>query len=814
MTLTLKSPHVQLIIDPKSAAWSLYSPKPDGPSLDGVSQYVRYRRGRKKYRLLTKWPQPKIRQEKVESPRHGSMQQASLEIGPDIHGLQYTLTYAVPVQHPVMLWKISISHQGTKPVNIQHIEMLSAGFFKKKRHLPQAGPVLLNFSVAPSGRGAVRPHPDPGELGFFSNGWQSWSHTGAFGPKDRYRNSLLDLIAAQMWYNPGTPRPTKAGHFASDMFGVLGDRLHRAGILAGFLSQKQHFGSLMARVDDPYYPALRLWANGDEARLDPGAEIHTDWACIQFIDIDDPDPLGPYLEAVARENSLTPHSPLPVGEGKGVRAGWCSWYQFFNDINEDKIRANLRAAAETQNEIPLNLIQIDDGFEAKPGDWLEKQAGFPEGVGPLANEIKAAGYTPGLWLGPFILHSGSKLARKHRNWLLRNKWGLTVNAGFVWNNFTRALDLTHPEALAYAKDVIHMAVHEWGYPYLKLDFLYAAALKGLYHDRTKTRAQVLRMGLETLRQAAGPEVELLGCGVPLGSGLGIFDAMRIGADVAQRWLPEWNGRDFFFPNEPNMPSTRNALQNTLTRAFMHRRWWVNDPDCLLIRPDSQLTLAEVQSLATAIALSGGAMLLSDDLPNVPPERLRIAQQLLPLIGKTPRVLDWFDEPMPRLVRLDLENETGPWHLLAVFNWDNKAQDVVIPLERLQLNPEIDYLYRSFWDGHSDSVQGGALNLMAIPPHGVRLLTLRSATPGKPQYLGSDLHISQGLEVTQWSANTREGIRFSLERPGQTQGQIELYLPEPPQKATCNQNEITWQTPANDLYTFDIRFERQAELRIE
>lgn len=809
MTITLQSPHLQLIIDPETASWSLYSPKQDGPALDGVSQYVRYRRGRKKFRLLTKWPQPKVRQENLENSLHGPIKQASLEIGPDLNGLAYTLTYALPEQSPLMLWKITIDHQGSKPVTIKHIEMLSAGFFKQKRRLPQAGPILVNFSMPPSGRGTIRPHPDPGELAFFSNGWQSWSHTGAYSPRDRSRDTQLGFLAAQMWYNPDTPRPTKPGHFASDMFGVLGDREHRRGVLAGFLSQKQHFGSLLARIDDPFYPALRLWANGDNARLDPGAQISTDWACIQFVDIDDPDPLGPYLDAVARENTLTPRAPLPTGEGRGVRAGWCSWYHFYTDISEKKIRDNLQAAAE----IPLDLFQIDDGFQAKVGDWFENDPGFPQGVGPLGRDIDAAGFTPGLWLAPFILHSKSNIARNHRGWLLRNNLRLTLNAGFVWNTFTRALDLTHPEALQYACDVVHTAAHEWGYAYLKLDFLYAAALKGRYKDRTKTRAQVLRMGLEALRKAAGPDVEMLGCGVPLGSGLGIFDAMRIGADVAPRWQPEWNGRDFFFPREPNMPSTRNALQNTLSRAPMHKRWWVNDPDCLLIRPDSHLTLAEVHSLATAIALGGGAMLLSDDLPKVPAERLRIAQQLLPLIGKAPRVLDWFDEPMPRLVRLDLENETGAWHLLAIFNWDDKPQDVKIPLEKFLLDPTKTYFWRSFWDGKTDFVGRDRLDLVGIPPHGVSLLSLRPASPGQAQYLGSDLHISQGLEAVQWSASPREGVRLILERPGKAEGEIDLYLPEPPQKATLNQKEIPWQSSAEGIYTLAVNLQDQVEVHI-
>ena len=67
--------------------------------------------------------------------------------------------------------------------------------------------------------------------------------------------------------------------------------------------------------------------------------------------------------------------------------------------------------------------------------------------------------------------------------MLRKKNGKPVNAGFVWNALDTALDLTVPEALAYACSVVRTASAEWGYPYLKLDFLYAAALKGSYKIR-------------------------------------------------------------------------------------------------------------------------------------------------------------------------------------------------------------------------------------------------------------------------------------------------------------------------------------------
>ena len=46
---------------------------------------------------------------------------------------------------------------------------------------------------------------------------------------------------------------------------------------------------------------------------------------------------------------------------------------------------------------------------------------------------------------------------------------------------------------------------------------------------------------------------------------------------------------------------------------MHRRYWLNDPDCLMARSrETRLAPAEVGSLAAAIAVTGGMVLFSDD----------------------------------------------------------------------------------------------------------------------------------------------------------------------------------------------------------
>jgi alpha-galactosidase len=260
-----------------------------------------------------------------------------------------------------------------------------------------------------------------------------------------------------------------------------------------------------------------------------------------------------------------------------------------------------------------------------------------------------------------------------------------------------------------------------------------------------------------------------------------------------------------------MPSTRNAIQNILTRSTLNQRWWINDPDCLMVRPDSELSLFEVQSLATVIALSGGHLLLSDDLTRLPVERLRIAKKLVPLIGQRPRVVDWFDKASPCLVRLDLKNSTGVWHLLAVFNWSDHKRDFRVSLEDFALQAEI-FFVREFWSGDITTIADGLLKLHNIPAHGVRLLALRPDQNREPCYLGGDLHISQGLEVGHWSC-TDQNVHLKLTRPGKTEGQIDLHLPHVPSQITVNQEKTDWQVLGEDIIRVKLAFNQIANVTI-
>jgi alpha-galactosidase len=364
---------------------------------------------------------------------------------------------------------------------------------------------------------------------------------------------------------------------------------------------------------------------------------------------------------------------------------------------------------------------------------------------------------------------------EHKDWILFRRLGRPVNAGYGWNVLTTGLDMTVPGALDFVREVMRTAVEEWGFKYLKLDFYYAAGLKGNYHDPTKTRAQVLRLGMEAIREVVGPHVTLLGCGAPLGSMIGIVDMMRIGPDVSGYWAPNFRGIGRLFKHEPSMPSARNSFHNILTRANLNRAWWTNDPDCLLVRPDSNLALPEVQSLATAIGLTGGALLISDDLTRLPAERRAIAEALIPILNEQVRIPDLFDHELPSRLRLDPVTSAGAWHVLAAFNWLDEPADLELLPQAYQLE-EGDYVYREFWGGKTGIwKEGEPLRFNSVPAHGCALIALRRLQGAQPLYAGSDLHISQGIEVDEWRVEV-ESLEIKMRLPRTAKGNVYLYLP--------------------------------------
>jgi len=773
-TLTINDTEGWFSIEPKDAKF---------PRLTHAYLGVRYRIGGSLVNpRLTQWQEAPGSRQVTELGAHGKAELIQYGVS-TADGLLLTLEFGIVLEKPLVVWKIDVQNESGQAIHLERIDLL-----KVKENA--GGKVIYPEAEKPS------------DLGFYSNGWQSWSPTSWYPADGRMAVSRLGALQNAMILNPGTPQPKKRGQFSSNMFAVIGDRKARTGFVAGFLSQKQQFGSIFMNFKQPGW--LAMWANCDDVRLDAGKMMSSDWAVFNPVLLDHREPLEMYLEAVAIENEVKVPAESPVG--------WCSWYHFYTHLSEKDVNANLQTILDQQETLPIQLVQIDDGFESQIGDWFSFKPEFPNGVKPLAEEISREGLLPGLWLAPFIVHPKSKLAKEHPEWLLRKADGKPANAGFVWNALDYGLDLTVPEALEYACSVVRTAARDWGYPYLKLDFLYAAALKGRYADPTVSRAQVLRRGMQAIRDAVGEEVTILGCGAPLGSMLGLIDANRIGADVSGDWRPNFGGIRFLFKNELAMPSARNSIRNILTRASLHQHWWINDPDCLLIRPNTRLTLNEVRSLASVIALTGGSLLVSDDLPKLPAERLRIAEVLLPVIGERARVLDWFDAEMPELLRLDRVDALGERHLLAKFNWSDAPITFDLTPELFKLAPG-KYWAREFWSGKIALVSAETPMQMTLAAHGCAVFTLQMANGEEPVYIGSDLHISQGIEIVEWHFSA-EVLTATIRLPRKADGKIIVKLPKLPRTCRVNGLLVDVKELGDTLWEIPVEVDGFAHIEIE
>ena len=763
----INHPEFKFIYDAKKGSFSLSSDREKWFSLGNMHLAVYYSKYKSSFlSLQQEWDIDQVVEEDFSDESLGRLKVTHIDINPDKNNLRFRISFSQALNSPLFFWRVRVINDSNVPVTIEWIDLLE--------RLDESFPCTEDKRSADQQYGR--------ELAFFSNGWQSWSRTAAYGIEEKPPRAVLSFIENAMASNSSTPRLKGQGNFASDFFGVLGDRNTRKAFLAGFLSQKEQFGSFELRRHGGSYH-LRLRAACDNVRLDPGKSLVTDWAVLFPFNVDNEDPLGPYLEAVAGFHGIRIKEKAPVG--------WCSWYEFFTEVKAKNVLENLDTIKSMQSQLPLDLVQLDDGYQTEGGDWFSFTQDFPQGLKPLVEATNQEGFTPGLWIAPLIANVKAKLIKDHPEYFLKNKWHGRVSAGFISNKFANALDISYPEAQKYIQKVIRTAVEDWGYPYLKLDFLYAGALKGEYKDKTRTRAQLLRESFSQIREAAGSDTFILGCGAPLGSSLGLFDGMRIGADVDGFWAPKLFGIPKVFSSDPQLPSARNAIQNILTRAFIHRRWWINDPDCLLVRADTELNLDEVHSLATVIGMSGGAVLLSDDLPRLPEERIRISQALLPVIGKRPRVLDWFDQQTPQYLRLDLSGPIGDWSVLAWFNWSDETFLTYLLEKDFHLE-KADYQVSEFWSQECCTVPAGEeLWHGDVPAHGVVLLAVRKTKQGEPSYLGSNLHFSQGFEVTSWKADD-DHLEIKINPGKEISGHIDLFVPFPVRQIKINDEQGSWE----------------------
>ncbi|KAG7367413.1 alpha-galactosidase [Nitzschia inconspicua] len=782
------------------------------------------------------------------------------------------LTFAIPLQthsnhDPPLLWKVDIPPQrSAKDMALDTISVLDGSVDLKE----PATHVFIEGYQSWSFAGSVwkgKPQPKPAMLNVFSGAFNSGGclpdpPTAVMGC-----DPSSDGVCAPDFLSSSTNHSvlrsgTKKYPYKSDFFTCITtgrdeivDENGGAALICGWLSQHRQFGVISI---DETLGNLKMHATHDAILK---TRVSTDWAYAQLVSPHhyDEEPMVHYLHAAAAYNQAKPLQNGPL------LTGWCSWYHYYENISEHVLRENFERLATMKNKVPTNVAVVDDGYMTAWGDWDSLKPQKFTSLDVVARDIASSRMRPGLWMAPFAADKHSQIAKLHPEWIIRNDRGVPANSSNC-GKFFYGLDATNPQVREYVFKSVRRAVQDWGFQVLKIDFLYAACLEGNgKYDLSMTRAEAMHLALQTIREAAGPRVFLIGCGCPIATGIGYVDGMRVSADTGPTWYPAF---PLPFWDHGTLPSLRAMIRNSMTRAPFGHRWWLNDPDCLLLGESTRLKGEEIISAASIIAMTCGMLLLSDDLTKVSINRMKILTKIFPMTGVSGVVLDLHttkNKGLPSLIRLwctdrykHLENfrltdsfmkslqeedynaeatffgrqsafdfekvcavqerfrscihvaqGMGTWTVVSVSNWDDKPQVMHVP--RLAIYSSSETGWRNHGDvmssssrleDHEDNVSGFHVfafwsnryrwisvkenettdSLKPYPisqrllSHETEIFHIRKVTPGKPQYVGSDLHFSCGHEVLSFDASEQHRVKISLKTELSRVGHVFLFVP--------------------------------------
>lgn len=399
-----------------------------------------------------------------------------------------------------------------------------------------------------------------------------------------------------------------------------------------------------------------------------------------------------------------------VSQVKPALVGYCSWYQTYADVTPEEI---LRAAAEFESwPVPPGgrTIQIDDGFQEKPGCWGPNDK-FKGKWQSLPDTIAAKGSLPGIWVAPTTIHHSHSIVSEHPEWLQRINDSPAISFG-NWDGDTYYLEMDNPEVRQFMSDIIRQLV-EQGWKYFKVDFTYPISAARLAYDRKKTLFESLRDLYQLFRQTCGQDVLLSACiGIPGRYALGSADFARLGGDIGTSW-------------DVVQQTVRGWLIWSCTQGI----WWQGDPDVFLMRKEnSALSFDENYLLTGTIGMFGGLFLTSDVASQWSPEAVSAVKEFWDESGThTPcdhRVC-WDSDGNVCAYRVSVIENGIMYHKVGLYNWTESEQDTYISLESVGLSTDSKWRLAATPRNSELTLTDGIIGVLKQPRHSLRICTLET-----------------------------------------------------------------------------------------
>jgi alpha-galactosidase len=533
-------------------------------------------------------------------------------------------------------------------------------------------------------------------------------------------NNVHRAVGVQLLYNQQSKQSWFIGALTSDKFlSVL--RLHMApsnnGVaMASYEVDSTGTTELLTEnslQDSPTKDRVEL-----SLSLAPGAELSSERMLFSISD-DYHNQLETYAHLVRDLHHARVTAPTPIG--------WWSWTAYYFGLTEDTALTNAQWLSQHLKPLGYNFFHMDEGYQFARGEYATPDASlFPQGVAALERKVMNEGLTPGIWTAPFEVSERSWIYTHHPEWLVHNAQGEPIHIGLVTDGVDHlyALDTTHPDAQAYLRSTYSTLVNMWGIRYIKMDFMEDSAIEGIYHVPQTTALEAQRIGIQTIRDAVGPNVLLDKDGCELLNPVGLVDMGRISQDTGHTFS-----------------SSRDAATGIAARYYMNRNYYLADPDAFSVSAqtvDDQswhggakpLTLDEAKVSIALSAVSGGLYEIGDDLPTLGEAADRVAlvenRDLLDMarLGRASTPLDLMTYDVADLQpSLFLLKQTGRQSIITVFNWSETPRHHTFTRDMLQLDPKADYAVSEVLTQTSSSTPLATALDVQQPPHSVRIFKI-------------------------------------------------------------------------------------------
>jgi len=432
---------------------------------------------------------------------------------------------------------------------------------------------------------------------------------------------------------------------------------------------------------------ITISAEGEDKPIKPGETLQFEKLVIEEGD-NWQDLLYDYGNQIAKIHNI---KPKEIGKWKG----YGTWDYFGHNFTIDDVTSNM-AQIKALN-VEANVIQLDASWWVNRGDYLETRSNLPGGMKGVAKIIIDNGCVAGLHLDGMRAVNTSNVYKEHPDWFLKDQDGKTIFAP-LREQLRVFFDYSNPAVCDYMRNVLNTMTTDWGYKYIKVDFLCFGLNRDIFSivkdttvkkivafDTTMTSMERSRAGFKAMRAGIG-EAFFLGCSSVFGPNFGLIDGLRTGPDINPRFEAY---RTHVLQNAGNFYLNQTVVQNDADYIVVRSK---EDEDSTRAQGNQKfggnVTFNEAKMWADYVTLFGGIKLSSDDLNLLRPERKELVKKAFSIKTCNRFIpIDLWDKAKDKEDAFNImlgTNDQGVY--LALFNWENEELGIKlsnIPTENIQ-----------------------------------------------------------------------------------------------------------------------------------